>query len=138
MRSYQSSGIPIRAADCNGRPSAINRPSSVAAGTYGCENGHLEAIISADGRQNENKALCLQEIGQNNKKITGSAPVGGALPIALLGVLLGKLLDTDGWMRSEIDHIRASNAHSGVGVRLGWTGEMLSPSRSRQNHMGPA
>jgi hypothetical protein len=71
MRSVQLPGNSIVAASGYDRPSALLRPSSVKAGTYGCESCHLGLIVAVNDRQNGNKLLCHQEIGQNKKRIRG-------------------------------------------------------------------
>jgi hypothetical protein len=110
MRSLQSQPILIRAADCNDRPAAVNRSSSGAVDSYGCENGHMGLIVAVDGRQNENKALRIQEIGQNKKKITGMAPGQDRSESRFPRSLLGKPLAVDGWIRAESERVRASKA----------------------------
>jgi hypothetical protein len=82
MRSHQSQPIPIRAADCNDRPSAVNRSSPEAVSAYDCESCHLGLIVAVNKRQNENKALRTKEIGQNKKKSRGWLPVRAALGAA--------------------------------------------------------
>jgi hypothetical protein len=73
MLWHQPRLFPITAADCNDRPSAVLRSSSKSVSTYGCESDHLRLIVAVDGRQNENKALRIQEIGQTRKN-QGMAP----------------------------------------------------------------
>jgi hypothetical protein len=82
MRSYQSSLIPIIAGTGYDRPSEVLRSSLEGAGTYNCENRHMDLIVAVDKRQNENKALQTKEIGQNKKKSRvrlRSAPSWGLL-----------------------------------------------------------
>jgi hypothetical protein len=89
MRSLPLLSIPTRAADCNDRPSTVNRSSSGVVDSYGCESGHLRPIVAVGGRQNENKALRTKEIGQNQKKIRERPSVGTTLGTAFPGVYWG-------------------------------------------------
>jgi hypothetical protein len=82
MLRHQSRPIPIRAADCNDRPSAVNRSSPEAVSAYDCESCHLGLIVAVNKRQNENKALCQLEIGQTKKKPRGRIRWGSPLGIA--------------------------------------------------------
>src|SRR4051812_1485446 len=99
MRSFHQQLIPIRAADCNDRLSAVIHSSSGAADSYGCESCHLRLIVAVNKRQNGHKALRTKEIGQNQKKVTGMAVGQDRSSDRFSRSFLGKPLVMDGWLR---------------------------------------